>query len=116
GLQVDLLYGPGTVIYPKVTFKRQFVFSAWVINNVVAPFIVAIGAIAEHIVVNVNPRAGKRAGKRLVEEFQIIIINVIFAVKVLYEGNKALVIFKTRVLVSLQHFLLAAKGIVAIYL
>jgi len=43
---IDFLNGKCGVVYPKIAFKSQLVFTSWVKQNVVTFFVVNIGAVS----------------------------------------------------------------------
>jgi hypothetical protein len=72
---------------PKVTFKSQFILTSWIEHDVVTPFFIDICTVSQDIIIDINAGSGYRAGKTFVKESEMIIINIIIRIQIIYKSQ-----------------------------
>src|SRR5690606_38011057 len=65
---IDFFDGKRRVVNPKISFKSKLSFSSWVIDNIVAPFVVNISTISQDVIINIDSVTGNWAMETLVKD------------------------------------------------
>jgi hypothetical protein len=54
-------------------------------HDVVTPFFIDICTVSQDIIIDINAGSGYRAGKTFVKESEMIIINIIIRIQIIYK-------------------------------